>query len=274
MRAPRRRRGRSLLLIHGGGFFGGDPSYMDYAAAIAAQQGEFETLQPDYPLDDLPAAFTADEDPGADRCAARATRFRLRRLGGRRDRRLARLARLRASPPRPSRRRPRCAPGAPLRPPLRHRPARRRPLLGPPAATEEDLGAYSSAARPSLRPLLIFQSCEDRIVPCAMNIGFAARDPRSPWSRIWGAHADPAAKAWSFRHGLAWLAAHAGSSAAAPSAVPFPRRTRKRNSSKVRGPSIRPGRRSRPWTADSKLSRTHAMTRLARRWIGTRDPRA
>ncbi len=123
-----------LLLIHGGGFFAGDPAYMDYAAAIAAEQGEFETLQPSYPLDDLPAAFAQMKDLALSLRRAGPPRLRLRRLGRGRYRRLARLARLR---------RRRRGEGAAdraarlellLRPPIPHRPAGRPALLAPPAS--------------------------------------------------------------------------------------------------------------------------------------------
>ncbi len=197
-----------LLLIHGGGFFGGEPAYMDYAAAIAAQEAEFETLQPSYPLDDLPAAFAG----------IKSLALMLRRQGHEvfayGDSAGAAIAAWLAS-------RGYVRAAAAKSPPTALR-AWRSPYAlrygtDPPGdahswthlhATEADLRAFSSAGRPSLRPLLIFQSCEDRIVPCAMNVGFAARDPRVSLIRIWGAHADPAAKEWSFRHALPWLAAH------------------------------------------------------------------
>ncbi len=198
-----------LLLIHGGGFFGGDPSYMDYAAAIAAQGSEFATLQPAYPLDDLPAAFTRMKE------LALSLRRQGHRVfaygdsaGGAIAAWLASRGYVRAavakSPPTALR-----AWASPYA--LRYR-------TDPPAdphswrhlrATAESLRAYSSAGQPSLRPLLIFQSCEDAIVPCAMNIGFAERDPRVSLVRIRGRHADSGAKTSAFRQGLSWLAAHA-----------------------------------------------------------------
>jgi acetyl esterase/lipase len=196
-----------LLLIHGGGFFGGDPGYMDYAAAIATEQGQFATLQPSYPLDDLPAAFAQMKD------LALSLRRQGRRVfaygdsaGGAIAAWLAARGYVRAAAAK--------APPTALRAwdSLFARQYRTDPASDPHSwrhlsATEDDLRTYSSARRPSLRPLRIFQSCEDRIVPCAMNVGFAERDPRVSLVRIWGAHADPEAKAWSFRHGLAWLAA-------------------------------------------------------------------
>jgi len=198
-----------LLLIHGGGFFAGDPGYMDYAAAIAAQQGEFATLQPSYPLDDLPAAFVQMRD------LALSLRRQGRRVFAYGDSAGAAIAawlasrgyvRAAAAKSPPTALRAWASPFA--------REYRTDPASDPHSwrhlrTSEEDLRTYSSARRPSLRPLLIFQSCEDRIVPCAMNIGFAERDPRVSLVRIWGAHADPEAKAWAFRHGLAWLAARA-----------------------------------------------------------------
>lgn len=200
-----------LLLIHGGGFFTGDPSYMDYAAAIAAQQGEFATLQPSYPLDDLPAAFAQMKD------LALALRRQGRRVFAYGDSAGGGIAAWLAS-------RGYVAAAAAKAPPTALRAWNssfaRRYRTDPPGdphswrhlrVSEDDLRAYSSAGRPSLRPLLIFQSCEDRIVPCAMNAGFAERDPQVSLARIWGVHTDPEAKAWSFRHGLVWLAARAAS---------------------------------------------------------------
>lgn len=198
-----------LLLIHGGGFFTGDPAYMDYAAAIAAEQGEFETMQPSYPLDDLPAAF------GQMRELALSLRRQGREVlaygdsaGGAIAAWLASRGYVRAAAAKspPTALRAWASPYA-----LRYRTA---PPSDPHSwrhlrATGEVLRSYSSAGRPSLRPLLIFQSCEDRIVPCAMNAGFAERDPRVSLVRVWGAHQDGAAKDWSFRQGLAWLAARA-----------------------------------------------------------------
>lgn len=196
-----------LLLIHGGGFFGGDPGYMDYAAAIAAQQGEFATLQPSYPLDDLPAAFVQMKD------LALSLRRQGRRVFAYGDSAGAAIAAWLAShgyvraaaaksPPTALR-----AWASPFAREYRTDPAGDPHSWRHLRTSEDDLRTYSSARRASLRPLLIFQSCEDRIVPCAMNIGFAERDPQVSLVRIWGAHADPEAKAWSFRHGLAWLAA-------------------------------------------------------------------
>jgi acetyl esterase/lipase len=200
-----------LLLIHGGGFFAGDPGYMDYAAAIAAEQGEFATLQPSYPLDDLPAAFVQMKD------LALSLRRQGRRVFAYGDSAGGGIAAWLAS-------RGYVAAAAAKAPPTALRAWNssfaRRYRTDPPGdphswrhlrVSEDDLRAYSSAGRPSLRPLLIFQSCEDRIVPCAMNAGFAERDPQVSLARIWGVHTDPEAKAWSFRHGLVWLAARAAS---------------------------------------------------------------
>jgi acetyl esterase/lipase len=196
-----------LLLIHGGGFFTGDPGYMDYAAAIAAQQGEFATLQPSYALDDLPAAFAQMKD------LALSLRRQGRRVFAYGDSAGGGIAAWLAS-------RGYVVAAAAKAPPTALRAWNsayaREYRSDPPGdphswrhlrVSEDDLRAYSSARRPSLRPLLIFQSCEDRIVPCAMNIGFAERDPQVSLVRIWGAHTDPEAKAWSFRRGLAWLGA-------------------------------------------------------------------
>ena len=199
-----------LLLIHGGGFFAGDPGYMDYAAAIAAAQGEFATLQPAYPLDDLPAAFAQTKE------LALRLRGEGRRVFAYGDSAGGAIAAWLAS-------RGYVAAAAAKAPPTALR-AWRSPYAlyygtAPPGdshswrhlhASEEDLRTYSSARRPSLRPLLIFQSCEDRIVPCAMNERFAARDPRVSLVHIHGPHADPEAKAWAFRHALPWLEAQLG----------------------------------------------------------------
>jgi acetyl esterase/lipase len=195
-----------LLLIHGGGFFAGDPAYMDYAASLAAEQGEFETLQPSYPLDDLPAAFVQMKG------LALSLRRQGRRVFAYGDSAGGGIAAWLAS-------RGYVAAAAAKAPPTALRawdsPFAREYRTDPPGdphswrhlrVSEADLGTYSSAPRPSRRPLLIFQSCEDRIIPCAMNIGFAERDPQVSLVRIWGAHTDPEAKAWSVRHGLAWLA--------------------------------------------------------------------
>ncbi|HET6570580.1 MAG TPA: alpha/beta hydrolase fold domain-containing protein [Solirubrobacterales bacterium] len=198
-----------LLLLHGGGFFTGDPGYMDYAAAIAAEQGEFATLQPSYPLDDLPAAFAQMKG------LALSLRRQGRRVFAYGDSAGGGIAAWLAS-------RGYVAAAAAKAPPTALRAWKSAfaryyasAAAGDPHswrhlhASEADLRTYSSAGRPSLRPLLIFQSCEDRIVPCAMNVGFAERDPRVSLVGIWGAHADPEAKDWSFRRGLAWLAARA-----------------------------------------------------------------
>ncbi len=199
-----------LLLIHGGGFFRGDPAFMGYAAEIAAEQGEFETLQPGYPLDDLPAAFVElkrlalalgregrevfayGDSAGGAIAAWLASRGYVSAAAAK-------------SPPTALR--------AWASPYARHYTAA---LAGDPHswrhlhATAADLRSYSSARRPSLRPLLIFQSCADAIVPCAMNIGFAKRDPLVSLTRVWGAHDDIAAKEYSFRHALNWLSARTG----------------------------------------------------------------
>jgi hypothetical protein len=42
-------------------------------------------------------------------------------------------------------------------------------------------------------------------VPCAMNIGYAKRDPLVSLTHVWGAHDDIPAKEYSFRHALNWL---------------------------------------------------------------------
>ncbi|HEX6665074.1 MAG TPA: alpha/beta hydrolase fold domain-containing protein [Solirubrobacterales bacterium] len=194
-----------MLLIHGGGFFRGDPGFMDYAGAIAAEQGEFETLQPSYPLDDLPAAFAQMKELALELGRQDHQVFAYGdSAGGAIAAWLASHGYVSAaaakSPPTALR-----AWGSPY---ARHYASA---LPGDPHSWRhlrvgvDELHSYSSADRPSLRPLLIFQSCADAIVPCAMNIGFARRDPQVSLVRIWGAHGDTGAKTYSFRQGLSWL---------------------------------------------------------------------
>jgi acetyl esterase/lipase len=194
-----------LLLIHGGGFFEGSPEAMDYAAGIAAAQGAFVALQPSYPLNDLPAAFRHMRDVALDlRAQGRPVYAYGDSAGGAIAAWLASrgyvLAAGAKSPPtalrawhsRYARHYATALPGD------RHSWR----YLG---TTPRTMRAYSSAGRPSRRPLRIFQSCEDTVVPCAMNIGFARRDPRVSLTRVWGQHGDPASRAHSFALGLRWL---------------------------------------------------------------------
>lgn len=199
-----------LLLIHGGGFVEGAPSAMDYAAAIVAEEGEFATLQPAYPLNDLAGAFErlrgialdlegqgrevyayGDSAGGAiaawlashgyvSAAAAKAPPTAL--VGWR-----SATARHYATAARGDRRSWRH---------LRATPRVRR--------------AYSTAFRRSERPVRIFQSCSDVVVPCSLNIGFAQRDPKVSLRQIWGRHKDRGAKLFAFRSGLRWLSAQAG----------------------------------------------------------------
>lgn len=199
-----------LLLIHGGGFFEGSPAAMDYAAEIAAAEDAFLTLQPAYPLNDLPGAFRRLREVALD------LRDRGRRVyaygdsaGGAIAAWLASRGFVRAAAAK--------SPPTALRA-WRSRYARRyvTALPGDPHswrhlhADREDLRTYSSAHRPSRRPLRIFHGCADTVVPCGMNIGFAARDPRVSLVRVPGQHGDPAARAHSFELGLRWLTAQAG----------------------------------------------------------------
>lgn len=199
-----------LLLIHGGGFVEGAPSAMDYAAAIVAEKGEFATLQPAYPLNDLAGAFerlrgiALDlEDQGREvyaygdsaggavavwlashgYVAAAAAKAPPTALVGWRSA----TARHYATAARGDRRSWRH---------LRATPRVRR--------------TYSTAFRRSERPVRIFQSCGDVVVPCSVNVGFARRDPRVTLREIWGRHKDPGAKLFAFRSGLRWLTAQAG----------------------------------------------------------------
>lgn len=199
-----------LLLVHGGGFFAGGPEAMDYAAAIAAGTGTFATAQPSYPLDDLPGAFARVK------AVALQLRAQGRRVyaygdsaGGGIATWLASRGYVRAavgsSPPtalldwrtRYARHYATARPGDPHS--WRHLRASRGARL-----------AYSAAYRPSLRPIHLFHSCADAIVPCAMSARFARRDPRVTMTRTWGGHGDPGAKAYSFSRGLRWLEARAG----------------------------------------------------------------
>jgi acetyl esterase/lipase len=199
-----------LLLIHGGGFFDGSPAGMDYAAEIAAAEGAFVTLQPAYPLNDLPAAFQRL------RKVALELRDRGRRVFAYGDSAGGAIAAWLAS-------RGLVHAAAAKSPPTALRAWRSRyarhyvtALPGDPHswrhlhAGPEDLLNYSSANRPSSRPIRIFQSCTDTVVPCAMNIGFAQRDPLVSLARVFGQHGDPASRAHSFALGLRWLGARAG----------------------------------------------------------------
>jgi len=200
----------ALLLIHGGGFVEGSPRGMDYAAAIAAREGEFATLQPAYPLNDLSGAFErltdvalALGDQGREVYAygdsaggaiavwlasegyveAAAAKAPPTALVGWRSVAARHYATAAADDPRSWRH-------------LRAGPGVRR--------------QYSTAFRRSLRPVRIYQSCSDVVVPCPINIGFSRRDPNVSLRSIWGPHKDRAAKAFSFESGLRWLAERAG----------------------------------------------------------------
>lgn len=199
-----------LLLIHGGGFVEGSPSGMDYAAAIAAREGEFATVQPAYPLNDLGGAFErladvalALGDQGREVYAYGDS------AGGAIAVWLASKGYVKASAAK--------APATALvgwRSPIaRHyatATARHRRSWRHLHATPRLRRKYSTAYRPSLRPVRIYQSCGDAVVPCAINIGFSRRDPNVSLERIWGPHKDPGAKAYSFESGLDWLAEQSG----------------------------------------------------------------
>jgi hypothetical protein len=199
-----------LLLIHGGGFFEGGPEAMDYAAQIAVAQGAFATVQPSYPLDNLPAAFNHVKEVALDlRAQGRRVFAYGDSAGGAIAAWLAShgyvIAAAAKSPPTALR--------------AWHSRYARHYLTAPPGdphswrhlkVDRQDLRTYSSANRPSARPLRIFQSCADIVVPCAMNIGFAERDPNVSLVRVWGQHGDAASRAHSFALGLRWLSARAG----------------------------------------------------------------
>jgi len=202
-----------LLLIHGGGFYEGDPGQMDYAAAIAAEDGRFATVQPAYPLDNLTGAFEHV------RAVARSLAARGREVYAYGDSAGGAIAAWLAA-------RGYVEAAAAKAPPTalvgwRSQIAARY-ATAPPTdphswrhmrATPRVRRAFSSAFRASLRPVRIYQSCEDTIVPCSINIRFARRDPEVSLVRIWGPHKDRAAKAYSFRSGLEWLGAKAGAPA-------------------------------------------------------------
>lgn len=199
-----------LLLIHGGGFVEGSPAGMDYAAAAAAREGSFATAQPAYPLNDLAGAFERLKAVAlARRAEGRDVYAYGDSAGGAIAVWLASRGYVRAA-----------AAKAPPTALVGWRSAAARHYA---TAAQGDrrswrhlratIGvrrAYSTAYRPSLRPVRIFQSCADAVIPCSMNVGYARRDPRVSLVRIWGAHKDRAAKAFAFSSGLGWLAAQAG----------------------------------------------------------------
>jgi len=199
-----------LLLIHGGGFYEGDPGQMDYAAAIAAEDGRFATVQPAYPLDNLTGAFEHV------RAVAQSFAARGREVYAYGDsaggaiavwlaaRGYVEAAAAKAPPTALVGWRSRIAARYATAPPTDPHSWRHM------RATPRVRRAFSSAFRQSLGPVRIFQSCADTIVPCAINLRFARRDPNVSLVRIWGPHKDNAAKAYSFRSGLEWLAARAG----------------------------------------------------------------
>lgn len=199
-----------LLLIHGGGFVEGSPSGMDYAAAIVAREGEFATTQPAYPLNDLAGAFERLAE------VALALQGQGREVyaygdsaGGAIAVWLASQGYVEAA-----------AAKAPLTALVGWRSATARHYATAARgdhrswrhlqATPRVRRTYSTAFRPSLRPVRIYQSCGDIVVPCSINIGFARRDPKVTLRSIWGPHKDRAAKAFSFESGLRWLAERAG----------------------------------------------------------------
>jgi acetyl esterase/lipase len=198
-----------LLLIHGGGFVEGTPAMMDYAATIAAREGDFVTRQPAYPLNDLAGAFErlagvalalgaqgrevyayGDSAGGAiavwlaanGYVEAAAGKAPPTALVGWRSATARHYATADASDRRSWRH-------------LRATPRVRR--------------KYSTAFGRSLRPVRIYQSCADTVVPCSVSINFARRDPNVSLKPIWGPHKDRAAKAFSFESGLRWLSAQA-----------------------------------------------------------------
>lgn len=200
-----------LLLIHGGGFVEGSPSGMDYAAAVAARDGTFATRQPAYPLDDLAGAFERLRTVALGlRAQGRAVYAYGDSAGGAIAVWLASrgyvLAAAGKAPPtalvgwRSATARHYATAAAGDRRSWRHL-----------HATPRIRRVYSTAYRPSLRPVRIFQSCSDTVVPCSVNLGFARRDPNVGLVRIWGPHKHRQAKAFSFASTLRWLAAKAGS---------------------------------------------------------------
>jgi acetyl esterase/lipase len=200
-----------LLLIHGGGFVEGSPSGMDYAAAIAAGEGEFATLQPAYPLNNLAGAFERLAD------VARAAGEQGREVYAYGDSAGGAIAVWLASEGYVEAAAAKAPPTALVG--WHSATARRyataavddhrswRHLHATPSVRR----TYSTAFRRSLRPVRIYQSCGDIVVPCSINIGFSRRDRNVSLRSIWGPHKDRAAKAFSFESGLRWLAAQAGS---------------------------------------------------------------
>jgi acetyl esterase/lipase len=199
-----------LLLIHGGGFVEGSPAMMDYAATIAAREGEFATLQPYYPLNDLAGAFERLADAAlALEAQGREAYAYGDSAGGAIAVWLAANGYVEAAagkaPPtalvgwRSATARHYATAAASDRRSWRH-------LRATPRVRRQ----YSTAFRSSLRPVRIYQSCADTVVPCGINLAFSRRDPNVSLRETWGPHKDRAAKAFSFESGLRWLAGQAG----------------------------------------------------------------
>jgi alpha-beta hydrolase superfamily lysophospholipase len=182
---------------------------MDYAAAVAARDGEFATLQPAYPLNDLSGAFErlADLAIALD-AQGRAVYAYGDSAGGAiavwlASRGYVEAAAAKAPPTalvgwRSATARHYATAAATDRRSWRHL-----------RATPRVRRKYSTAFRRSLRPVRIYQSCGDVVVPCSINAGFARRDPEVSLRPIWGPHKDNAAKAYSFESGLDWLSEQA-----------------------------------------------------------------
>lgn len=199
-----------LLLIHGGGFSLGSPRYMNYAARIVAEDSAFETFQPAYPLDNLRGAFYMVRDVALGlRRAGRSVFAYGDSAGGAIAVWLASHGFVDAA--------------AAKAPPTDlidwHSPIARRYERAPAwasfswrhlRATPRLRRQLSTADRRSRRPVRIFQSCRDAVIPCGMNIRFARRDPNVSLFRISGYHADGRRKAFAFTRALRWLKLQTG----------------------------------------------------------------